>query len=598
MALLDTALGDAANVVTITSGTGLIANGSNIANKLTLTNANSLSSSNLSTAANTILKGTGSINGNTTISGKHTPGNSIGTQIITGDYTLASGSALEIEINNTSSDKIDVRGAGNLVSIANDANIIIKPLSRIDDTTSYDIITINGNLTDLASFAATSGLINSADDIERNASEDLTDASVASWVRGSLGAQLNFVDTSGDIVANASDAAALRLTVNRLSSLVQTPGLGSNQSTVANLLESESLPSGLSQVVGGIQGMPESSQSQALGSLLPETNGGRIQSTALVVGSFSELVFNRLSGTGTGGGVSSGDELEGDLNSGSYGFWLDYISSAIKQGERNGFDGYKFDYLGYAFGVDKEYGDELTIGAAIGYITGDVSGSGASVINKTALETYQASLYSSYDYGEFSILGQLSFAWNEYNSARDLTSISAGTAKAEYSGQYYKGQIRIIDNLDLGGGLELKPEAGLSYGYINISDYDEKCSSAGLSVDGQNYSSLESRFGSKLGLGEYEISGLEKKVSPRVHGYWSHEFIEGNYETSSKFNGTTTVFQTKSAKPSTEKYNLGIGADITSSFSGDKWKLSLTYDAEIKESYLGQTLLLKFKNKF
>jgi autotransporter-associated beta strand protein len=86
------------------------------------------------------LKGTGTW-GDVTNSGTLAPGNSIGTINITGNYTQATGSTLEIEISPTQSDKVIVSGN---VTIQSGASVHLIPDIGSYNSNSYTIISSTG----------------------------------------------------------------------------------------------------------------------------------------------------------------------------------------------------------------------------------------------------------------------------------------------------------------------------------------------------------------------------------------------------------------------------------------------------------------------
>ena len=86
------------------------------------------------------LGGGGTIGGNVNVvSGKLTPGNSIGTTTISGDLTVNSGTTTEIEISPSSNDKIVING-----DITLDGTIVIKPSTGSYSAGTYTLIDGSG----------------------------------------------------------------------------------------------------------------------------------------------------------------------------------------------------------------------------------------------------------------------------------------------------------------------------------------------------------------------------------------------------------------------------------------------------------------------
>ena len=93
-------------------------------------------------AANTCTGAT-TVSGNVTINGgTHAPGNSAGIMALNGNYTLASGGALQIEINGpavgTQYDQVKLAGAAGTVTLAGTLNVAAAgtPFTIIDKTSA------------------------------------------------------------------------------------------------------------------------------------------------------------------------------------------------------------------------------------------------------------------------------------------------------------------------------------------------------------------------------------------------------------------------------------------------------------------------------
>ncbi len=91
----------------------------------------------LAVASGATLGGTGTVGGNVTGAGTVAPGNSIGTLVISGDYTPSAGSTLEIEIDNTANDVLQVTGNADITA----ATLRAVPLERIIDDREYRFLT-------------------------------------------------------------------------------------------------------------------------------------------------------------------------------------------------------------------------------------------------------------------------------------------------------------------------------------------------------------------------------------------------------------------------------------------------------------------------
>lgn len=85
-----------------------------------------------------ILQGSGAVTGNVAINGGvHAPGNSPGTSTVTGNYSLAIGGTLQIEINGTAGnqyDQVKILGAASTVTLAGTLDLIAVPALAVGGT--------------------------------------------------------------------------------------------------------------------------------------------------------------------------------------------------------------------------------------------------------------------------------------------------------------------------------------------------------------------------------------------------------------------------------------------------------------------------------
>lgn len=98
--------------------------------------------SNVAVNSGSILEGTGTITGNVTVNGTTSPGNSIGTLTVNGNYTQATGSTFENEIDPASTDLLVVNGN---VTIQNGTTFLLSPAAgNYNPDTAYQVIVANG----------------------------------------------------------------------------------------------------------------------------------------------------------------------------------------------------------------------------------------------------------------------------------------------------------------------------------------------------------------------------------------------------------------------------------------------------------------------
>jgi outer membrane autotransporter protein len=103
-----------------------------------------LTSPALTVAVGATLGGTGTLIGNVTNNGTVAPGNSIGMLNITGNYTQATGSALNAEVNTATSDLLKISGTATIQSGAS-ANVLVAP-GFYTPGMRYTILTATGGV--------------------------------------------------------------------------------------------------------------------------------------------------------------------------------------------------------------------------------------------------------------------------------------------------------------------------------------------------------------------------------------------------------------------------------------------------------------------
>ncbi len=518
-------------------------------------------------SSNGQLIGTGTVNGSVTVAvdGVQGPGNSVGTQTITGDYNL--------------------NGTLN---------------AEVESAASYDQVVVTGTAT-----------------IDQNADINVTDNSIGGSSGRVATGSYNIIQ-AGTLVANdfitqanlnpaynGSIAYTYALGGTTNNYLVLTTTLGGdvyNSVTDPNAKEmfdllsdgSETLSTGLSNLVGTLQGMTSGTQLQeALNDLLPDT-GAQVGGMMAGISNITGVINSRMAGNQSGFfGVPSGDD---PYSYKTVGLWGQGIYSTASQDKRDGFDGYDADYYGGAAGFDFKTSDLNTLGLAYGYIKSDVDGSDGSKGDANEIETHQVSLYDAYKVNGWGFNSQLGYAWSKFETTRDLTSIGAGKAKGSFDGSIYSLDMNATKDLISQYGFGIVPMVGAKYAYIDLDGYEETGSVAALKVKSRDYHSVKSVLGTKVLLGTASLDWVDNTTfTPSLYGYWSHEFINDSYDVKSTFTGGTTAFKTKGLKPAQDTYNAGVNFDFISS---DIFTLSFTYDAEIKEDYLGHTGMVKARFDF
>jgi outer membrane autotransporter protein len=278
----------------------------------------------------------------------------------------------------------------------------------------------------------------------------------------------------------------------------------------------------------------------------------------------------------------------------SSGFWGELMVGTATQDARDGYDGYDVKNTGVVFGVDTPIFDEYAaVGAAFAYQALNVDGNDGASGQDSDIDAYTGSLYYTQKLlGGFDFQTIGSFGMSKYDSTRKFSDDSVATA--DYDGYNYGISANLYKNFQINDYVRITPNVGAKYSYVNIDGYTEKGSALGSTVASSDYESFSSVVGAEVGFKAGSFGqGWTNEL--KIHGYWDHDFINDPYNVSSKFIQGSTSFESTGMTPSENTYNIGTALSM---YSEDNLEVTLGYDAEIKEGYLGQTGMVRIRRDF
>jgi uncharacterized protein with beta-barrel porin domain len=237
--------------------------------------------------------------------------------------------------------------------------------------------------------------------------------------------------------------------------------------------------------------------------------------------------------------------------------------------------GYDFTSAGAVIGVDYRVDKNFLVGVSGTYthswVDIDRSGSEANI------DGFAIGPYVSYCDGGFYADASVTAGVNYYESSRHI----------RFGGLNRKATMD-TDGLnlcaDLGGGYMFKqgnwtvgPTGRLVYSLVEISGFKEKGAGAlNLLVQDRDVHSLRSELGGRVA---YTVQFGGFKLVPETRVRWSHEFLNDNHDITAQFIGSGAGnFTAHAASPSRESAFLGVGltAYLKSSFSA-----FLNYDVDV-----------------
>ncbi len=287
-------------------------------------------------------------------------------------------------------------------------------------------------------------------------------------------------------------------------------------------------------------------------------------------------------------GIATG---EGTLDNG---FWLQGFGFQGDQDRRKGVDGYQADAGGIAFGGDTLVNPDLRVGLAFSYGNTSVDAEGVNQGNTTDLDSYQALAYASFLGNGWYLNGSLGFAKHEFDTRRLVTVPLSEILTGSHDAWQYSAKVDAGYPFKMGNSLTLIPMASLAYSYLDQDGYTEKGGAAALSVKDVNTDSIRTGLGAKALVTLSDSREIKAVLEGRA--MWFHEFGDDSQDTTASFAAGGGAFTTNGVELDRDAFNVGASLQIAGKNSHQS--LTLSYDAEIKDEYFGQTAKLQARFEF
>lgn len=388
--------------------------------------------------------------------------------------------------------------------------------------------------------------------------------------------------------AQTTNGTNIDLTITRENTL-QSAATGTNQSSLGSALEAiaNNGDAGLDTVIGALDTYSSAGAVEAaMKTLAPttQTSGATTQATVAVQDAAIGTVEGRMETARneiSGNGVATGSKMNNN------GVWGEVFGSSLDQGVRKGVDGYQANLAGFSFGGDTAISNEARVGAAFAYGNTDAEGTR----NEVKVDSYQASVYGTYDAGKVYYEGLGAFAYNSYDANRTLfdNSIAAG----DFNGQQYSAKGTAGYKIDLQGGLKVTPFVSAQYTFLTQDSYTETGSNANLHVVSDDINIFKTGLGAKAA---YPIVDGGVTYTPRLSAAWYYDLIGDESSSTSNFtSAAATTFISKGAEVAQSAFRLGAGLDV---LAQDNVTVSLDYNWDTKQDFDGHTGQLKARFEF
>ncbi|OHC28952.1 MAG: hypothetical protein A2Y50_08205 [Pseudomonadales bacterium RIFCSPLOWO2_12_59_9] len=311
--------------------------------------------------------------------------------------------------------------------------------------------------------------------------------------------------------------------------------------------------------------------------LTPEVNGGDSQAAKTDLSLVNAAIGSRASAARSG--LSSGDLLS------ETGVWAQGLSSDATQDDRQGIAGYDADSNGIAIGADGKLNEATTLGLAYSYLSTDVSSGGG---NQTDVTGNALTAYGNWAQDNWFVEGSSTYGWNDNESKR---SIAGTQAKADYDSEFLGLNALAGYSYSIDKNLIVEPQIGARYTNISIDSYNEKGSSAALSVGAQRYEIGEMGAGVRL-VGAFELAKGSLEPQAKVMAW--HDFIGDEVSSTSTFVLGGTPFTTTGSGSVRDSYELGLGLD----YKLDAWTVGGSYNYLSKTDFNADSFTAKVRYDF
>ncbi|MDD5427610.1 MAG: autotransporter domain-containing protein [Candidatus Omnitrophica bacterium] len=272
--------------------------------------------------------------------------------------------------------------------------------------------------------------------------------------------------------------------------------------------------------------------------------------------------------------------------------WAQTFGDYARQNARGSSGGYMARLWGQFIGVDRGFfGNTLRLGAAQGFSWASMSSKDSS--GYTGMTSYQTAIYGQYDDKDRPYLldALVSYGYNDCDGYRHIYAGSINrTARSDYGTQQFSAYLEAGYRIKY-KGLEMVPILPVNYTYLFVPGYTERdADSLNLTVGSQSYNSMQ------VGAGLRTSYANEMKyciLTPEFHFRWFYDVISDSQQTTAAFAGGGTSFQTTGFRPSPSTFNIGARLEF---FNKKDITLLVACDTVFKEDYAeaGGSLTCKY----
>ncbi len=513
--------------------------------------------------------------GGMVIAGTLAPGNSIGTLTINGDVRFTDSGVYQLEVDTNRTDHLVVNGT---LSLDGTVQIVTDPTDKITTQRftfansggarigAYDaVVDMSPFLSETLTYGPNSATVQFARDFAAPATT-ANQRAVASYLnrlylptaQGDLDNVFYGLDTTGTNVAGAN--ALDQLSGVSIGNLMTSDAIQRGQFTRAMEDRMATRRAGR-DVATDAPALSLGQDASGLGSLLQGA---------------SAAVSN--AGTGAATGAATGDGISA---------WARVMGGP---GSVGGAGAYDMTGLGVILGLDKSIGNGL-VGASLGY--GAFNNDGHQGGNGSA-DSYQASLYGSWQQGALFVDGTLAYAYVDYTTSRTLAfGALSRTATGSASGNDVTLSVKAGGTYGF-NTVSIEPSVGFDWYHLTRGGFTEaNAFSAGLVVGSQTLDlampSVGLRLSNTMDAGAFTLT-------PEMSARYYYNFGDTNVATTAGLIGAPaapfTVEGTGLGR------NIGVLAAGLSAQQGANLRVSTRYELQLADQMTAQVFSVDLKYRW
>ncbi len=534
-------------------------------------------------------QGTGVVNGNVFNSGIVSPGASIGTLTINGDYTQNASGTLRIEVAGASAGQYDVLAVNGRAFINGTLQLVRVGNFRLQVGDRIAFLTatggVNGTFSNVENdFLATDSIV--VLDVVYLANSAVLAGTQVVVLEGTQGSFAEFASLfcgtpNAIAVGEALDSAVGDPRASELIDFLNNEALTDLCEDI-DLISPESLTSIF--VVGvSLANVQTANLERRMTDIRAGSSGF---SGGFAINGSAPSFWEGFAGV-SGPEGKSGPAVFAPVPQNRWGVFATGLGEFTNVDSTFNASGYDLATGGFTMGVDYRIGSNFAVGLTGGYAytSADLVNESSLGVNGGKLGVY-ATAFSSGFYLDTAVLGGLS----GYDTRRTALE---GTARGETLG----GELNVLvaGGYDWKkGGLSIGPTASFQYTLIGFDGFSESGSLAPLAYPSQNAESFRTAFGARA---SYDWKIGPAHIIPELRLAWQHEFGETDYSLVSSFaSGAGNSFTVSGPEIGRDSMLIGAGFAI---HWNDRISTYAYYDGELfRTNFLSNNISAGFRLTF